>query len=273
MKKRIAVAVVFVPLLFVILFFLPPVSLTVTVALIAGISSFELLRSVKAAQNIGIYVTAAAAAALIQFGVWLEIGEVVFRTTLFVLTALLFLEAILAYHSEKKFTLSQIAVVLFGGAVIPYFLSTLISLRTLENGHLYVLLPFLVAFVSDGGAYFTGVFLGKHKMAPHISPKKTVEGCVGGLVSAAIAMVVYGLILQRTGLGLEVNIFIMALYGTLGSVVTQLGDLAFSLIKREYGVKDYGNLLPGHGGMLDRFDSMIFAAPAVYMLVLLLPAF
>jgi phosphatidate cytidylyltransferase len=271
MKKRIAVAVIFVPLLFVILFFLPPIALTITVALIAGISSFELLRSVNAAQNVGIYVYAAAAAALIQFGVWLGIGVVVFRTVMFLLTALLFLEAILAYHSERRITLAQIAVVLFAGAVIPYFLSTLINLRILENGKYYALLPFVAAFVSDGGAYFAGVFLGKHKMAPYVSPKKTVEGCVGGLVSAVIAMVVYGLILQTAGL--HVNILIMTLYGLLGSVVTQLGDLAFSLIKREYGVKDYGNLLPGHGGMLDRFDSMVFAAPAVYMLVLLLPAF
>jgi phosphatidate cytidylyltransferase len=130
----------------------------------------------------------------------------------------------------------------------------------------------IIAFITDGGAYFAGVFLGKHRGITNVSPNKSAEGYVGGLVTGLVFSVIYGLIIHAVA-GLPVNILIMALYGLLGSVVTEMGDLAFSLIKRQLGVKDYGNLLPGHGGMLDRFDSMIFAAPLILILVQLFPAF
>ena len=94
---------------------------------------------------------------------------------------------------------------------------------------------------------------------------------MGGLVSGVLVMLIYGLILSLCGM--HISIWRIALYGVLGAAVTELGDLAFSLIKREHGIKDYGSLLPGHGGMLDRFDSMVFAAPMLYVLVALLPAF
>ena len=151
-------------------------------------------------------------------------------------------------------------------------MSSLIQLRMMEEGAFLVMLPIVAAFLTDIGAYFFGMFLGKHRGVTKVSPNKSLEGFVGGLVSGVVFMVLYGLILKN-GFALEVNMLRLAIYGLIGSIVTMLGDLSFSLIKRQYGIKDYGSLLPGHGGMLDRFDSMSFAAPTMWLLVTLIPAF
>ena len=155
---------------------------------------------------------------------------------------------------------------------IPLFLSALVQLKGVENGRFFVLLPVVCAFTTDIGAYFFGVFLGKHRGITQVSPNKSLEGYVGGILSGCLFMLVYGLLVQNFG-GLPVKLPVMALYGLLGSAITEIGDLSFSLIKRQCAVKDYGTLLPGHGGMLDRFDSTIFAAPMLLLLVEILPAF
>ena len=124
--------------------------------------------------------------------------------------------------------------------------------------------------MSDTGAYFTGYFLGKHKLAPVISPKKTVEGLIGGVFGAIVGVVAYALAMKFY-LGFAVNYYYIPVYGILGSFGAVLGDLCFSVIKRQTGIKDYGNLIPGHGGILDRFDSMVVVAPLVEVLMLYIP--
>jgi phosphatidate cytidylyltransferase len=250
MKKRIIVAVICVPLLFLILFYLPPVAVAAVVAIIAAVASFELLRAVGACTQKRLCVYACVAAAVIPVAACLSRDEMIFRAMLILLMVLLFGDAVLSYKPDKKNTLQMVAAALFGGALIP----------------------FIVAFVTDGGAYFTGVFFGKHHPFSLVSPKKTAEGCIGGIITCVATVVIFGVILHYAA-GYDVNFWAVAAYGLAGGIVTELGDLAFSLIKREYGVKDYGSLLPGHGGMLDRFDSMVFAAPVIYMLVELFPAF
>jgi phosphatidate cytidylyltransferase len=272
MRTRIIVAVICVPLLFAILFFLPPIAVTLLVAAIAVIASDELLRATGSAAQKRLYIYAAVPAAIIPAAVYLGSGDPAFRAVLFLLMALLFIDAVLSYQKENRIRLSQLAAVLFGGAVIPYFLSSIISLKMIDYGRYYVLIPFIVAFITDGGAYFTGVFFGKHKAFPAVSPKKTIEGCVGGIMTGIAGTVLLGAILHLA-VGMPVNFWALAVYGLAGGIVTEFGDLAFSLIKREFGIKDYGRLIPGHGGMLDRFDSMIFAAPAVFMLSSVFPAF
>ena len=128
------------------------------------------------------------------------------------------------------------------------------------------------AFLTDAVAYFVGVFCGKHKGITRVSPNKSLEGYAGGILFGGLFMLLYGAILHQFG-GIEVNFPLMVVYGLVGSAITELGDLSFSLIKRQYGIKDYGNVIPGHGGMLDRFDSMTFAAPALWLMVTLFPAF
>ena len=275
MVKRILVAVIFVPLLFVIMFFLPSVAMGFTVAVIAALACYELLRAAEI-HEIGLMVASVASAALIPLGTWLaavagldvNAGYVVG----YLLMIALFVLAIRAHGTEGELAFSRLCVCLFGGVLIPSFLSALVELRTMSNGKFWVLLPVLVAFITDGGAYFAGVFLGRHRGITNVSPNKSLEGYLGGLATGLVFSLLYGLIIRLT-VGLPVNLVYMAIYGLIGGLVTELGDLAFSLIKRQLGVKDYGHLLPGHGGMLDRFDSMIFAAPVILMMVQLFPAF
>lgn len=272
MVTRIVVAVVLAPLFFAVLFFLPPVWLAVVVAAISAMASYELLRATRVAHHNRMYVYTALSAAAIPLGFWLGYGEITARAASLLLMAALFLAAIRLYGREKAVGFEQIMVCLFGGLVIPMFLSALVQLKGMENGRFLVLLPVICAFLTDAGAYFAGVFLGRHRGITQVSPNKSLEGYIGGILSGAVFMLLYGLILERFA-GLAVSFPVLAVYGLLGSAITELGDLSFSLVKRQYGVKDYGNLLPGHGGMLDRFDSMTFAAPMLLLLVELFPAF
>ena len=140
----------------------------------------------------------------------------------------------------------------------------------MEQGRFLVLLPVICAFLTDGGAYFAGIFLGRHRGVTRVSPNKSIEGYIGGILSGAIFLLIYGVLLEQFA-GLDASLPVLAVYGLVGSAVTELGDLSFSFVKRQFGVKDYGDLLPGHGGMLDRFDSMVFAAPTLMLLVELCP--
>lgn len=277
MLKRIIVAVIFAPILFVLLFFMPPVWTMVLVAAIAGMASFELLRATRVAHHNGMYVYTAAAAVLVPVGSYL--GQSCFHMSSLVpvtlcallLMCALFLSSIRRFGSDDPIPLEHIMVCLFGGVALPSFLASLIYLRMMDQGRYLVLLPVICAFLTDAGAYFAGVFLGKHRGITKVSPNKSLEGYIGGILSGGIFMLLYALILNQFA-GITVSYPIMAVYGLVGSAVTELGDLSFSLVKRQYGVKDYGNLLPGHGGMLDRFDSMIFAAPAMWLMVEMMPA-
>ena len=140
-----------------------------------------------------------------------------------------------------------------------------------EVGVYLVAIPLVTAFTSDAFALFAGMLFGRHKLAPALSPKKTVEGAVGGLVGAVVCTMLYG-VLIHTAFGVQANYLSLAVYGAVGSVFSQLGDLSFSYIKRQYQIKDFGNIFPGHGGVLDRFDSVIFCAPLIEVLCALLPA-
>ncbi|MBQ6249184.1 MAG: phosphatidate cytidylyltransferase, partial [Oscillospiraceae bacterium] len=155
---------------------------------------------------------------------------------------------------------------------IPLALGCLLRLRLLDYGAGMVLIPLVAAFSSDTMALFTGMAMGKHKLAPRVSPNKTREGALGGIVGGMVGMVLFRSVFF---LVTEVQLHILwcILLGLVGAVMGQLGDLVFSCIKREYGIKDYGRLLPGHGGVLDRFDSVIFAAPAIWMLLRYIPLY
>ena len=271
MKTRIIVAVICLPLLFIVLFFLPPYVLTGLVSIICAISAYELLHAIWGKENDRIRIYATFAAALIPIGAYFDLTALVFPAVFLALMSLLFLEAVFVFKTIRKITFSQILIALFAGALIPLMLSSLISLKLMPEGHLFVLLPVVSAFLTDAGAYFTGMAIGKKKAFPLVSPKKTVEGCIGGLAVGTAAMLIYGFVVYAATFH-EVVLWALILYGIIGAAITQLGDLSFSLIKREYNIKDYGRLIPGHGGMLDRLDSMIFTAPAMYLLTALVPA-
>ena len=154
-----------------------------------------------------------------------------------------------------KYKVDQMMAGFFGFVYVAVMMSFIYQIRELQNGGEFVVLLFLAAWGNDTLAYCTGMLIGKHKMSPILSPKKSIEGLVGGIVGAAILGALYGLYLIVCG---------------LCGAFSVIGDLAASAIKRDSGIKDYGTLIPGHGGILDRFDSIIFIAPVIYYLTVMI---
>lgn len=144
--------------------------------------------------------------------------------------------------------------------------------RRLGNENLDVLVILIGSWITDSCAYFSGYFFGKHKLAPTISPKKTVEGSIGGVLGVIITMVAYAYVAGNI-MNVSVNLISAAVIGFVAGVVSQFGDLCASIIKREHNIKDFGNIMPGHGGVMDRFDSLMFVAPAVYYILKFFPIF
>ena len=169
-----------------------------------------------------------------------------------------------------KFTTEQITVAFFGIFYVGLMFSYLYQVRSMPDGKYLVWLIVLSSWGCDTCAYCAGMLLGKHKMAPKLSPKKTVEGAVGGVLGAALLGFLYGVYFEGHMVELARPGVISAAACAIAAVISQIGDLAASAIKRNHGVKDYGHLIPGHGGILDRFDSMIFTAPAIYFAVMFL---
>ena len=170
-----------------------------------------------------------------------------------------------------KYSANQLFSTIFGIFYIPVMISFIFKTReTIAFGQWLAWMVYVSSWGSDTCAYAVGRLFGKHKLAPNLSPKKSIEGSVGGIVGSALIGVIFGLIMSNfTGKSGNL-IIIFAVIGGLGSVISQIGDLAASGIKRNYYIKDYGHLIPGHGGILDRYDSIIITAPIVYFLSLYL---
>jgi len=171
-----------------------------------------------------------------------------------------------------RFKTAQIMAGAFNLLYAPLMLSYLYPIMTeFEHGKYLVFLVFVASSISDACAYFVGVKFGKHKLAPLVSPKKSIEGSVGGILGAAIIGLIYGIILYNTGIFPQFAVvWGFALIGGVGSVISQIGDLAASAIKRDHEIKDYSHLIPGHGGIMDRMDSICVTTPIIYYLALLL---
>lgn len=274
MAKRIVVAVVLLPAMLWIMLVPPPLAWTALVCFISAMAAFELLRAVGGEKiTMPMRVVTILTAALLPFGSWAGLGTAYVNLLSFAVTAVCFWCAIRAYdEGGVKIGFSHVLACLFGGVIIPLALSALVELRRMDHGQYLVLLAVLLTFATDAGAYFAGVSLGRHKGVTKVSPNKSVEGYIGGFVSGVVFAILYGIAASKIA-GAGVDLFPLALCGLFGALATEIGDLAFSFIKRQYGVKDYGHLLPGHGGMLDRFDSMMFCGPVVLFIVQCLPVF
>ena len=178
---------------------------------------------------------------------------------------ILFLQVIL---TNMKTNLKDIALTFFGICYIPLFLMFIPILRGVENGVLLIWYIILAAWGTDIFAYTAGRTIGKHKFSK-ISPNKTIEGCVGGIIGATVLILGYTWVIN-TFFGMQINYFAISGIGIILSVIGQIGDFAASSIKRYVGIKDFSNLIPGHGGMLDRIDSIIFISPFAYFLLMLI---
>jgi len=168
---------------------------------------------------------------------------------------------------NNKYNIFDISITVFGILYIVFLFSFIILSRNMNNGFYYVWLIFIGAFATDTFAYFTGYLLGRHKHLPEISPKKTVEGSIGGVIGCAFTMACYALYLKHINLDSIMSMHHFIFLGLMCGIISQIGDWAASAIKRHVKIKDYGNIMPGHGGVLDRFDSILFTAPVVYFYI------
>ncbi len=173
---------------------------------------------------------------------------------------------------RKETSFDNIAAAFTGTLYITVFFLHILLIRQLELGKILIWILFISAWATDTFAYFCGKSFGKHKLCPNISPKKTVEGAIGGMVGCIICIFIYCVVIASVN-KFSINIVNLFILSAASSVFSQFGDLAASCIKRDNGVKDYGNLIPGHGGILDRFDSVLLIAPLVYYLTIYLPVF
>lgn len=182
--------------------------------------------------------------------------------------ALFMLVLIMAIYviSFPKYKADAVMAAFFGFFYVGVMLSCIYRIRQLNDGIYLVWMVFLCSWISDTCAYLVGVTMGKHKFVPNLSPKKTIEGVIGGIAGSVLLGAVYGIILKDYTSAFENPIPVCMIIGGIGSVVSQVGDLAASAIKRNYDIKDYGHLIPGHGGILDRFDSVIFVSPIIFYL-------
>ncbi len=188
----------------------------------------------------------------------------------FLLWIVLFVSFCVLIFANKKYCVTDIAITLFGIMYVPFLFSFIIFTRNLEYGIFYIWFMFIGAWGTDTTAYFGGVLFGKRKILPEISPKKTWFGFYSGIIGCTILTVIFGTYMA-SALELEkAHTIHFVILGILNGVVSQIGDWAASAIKRFCGVKDFGNIMPGHGGVMDRCDSLLFVAPIVYFFILLL---
>lgn len=268
MKARVLVAVIGIPFLLLVLVWAPAWATMVLVAAMCAVGAYELMHAVLHGKKDWLLLllpSAVAAALAFRLGMERTLWPLWFAFLL-----ALFCDSILSYGGDGAVSFGDLTAALFAGIAFPLMLSCLLRLRLLRFGEVWVLVPLAIAFGSDTFALFAGLLFGRHKLAPHVSPKKTVEGGIGGLAGGIIGMLLLKWIAEQMVGQPLLSYSAAVLMGLTGSIISQIGDLSFSVIKREYGIKDYGKLLPGHGGVLDRFDSVTFVAPFVWGIALFL---
>ena len=255
MKIRILAALVLVPVLVLVLLVAPSYVAAAVVGLLCGIASYELLYGtglVKHARlNVYSAVMAFCVSAWSYFGAsyhWAVLGILLYMLILF--------GELMAGKLQLK--VESVALCLLSGILMPFFFTALVRILQQPNGKWLIVIPFLMAFLSDTGAYFVGIFFGKHKMAPRISPKKSWEGFAGG-IAGAMAMGALGSFVVGGSLGMWLGL------SAVVAITSVFGDLVESMFKREAGIKDSGKIMPGHGGVLDRFDALLISSPFAFV--------
>ena len=268
MLKRILTAVVALPIVVLLLWSNNTVLMLAAMTLVAVLAVGEVLLATKYFSNRGIaavcMIFVAALPSVLTFDVLIPFFPMIsaaFLLTMFVI--------MLFDHEHVKF--EEIALMTFVSFLVPLSLSTMVFMqKNFKFGIYYVVLAFLIPWISVAGAYFVGSAMGKHKMAPKISPKKSWEGFFGGLVTAVIAVLIVGFgypwvdSMINGVKSFTVNVPMLVILAVIGTVLGVIGDFSASLLKRQCMVKDFGSILPGHGGILDRFDSVLFVAPFLY---------
>lgn len=265
MKTRIITAIVAICILLPVLIFSDTVIFPIAMAILSLVALYEMSSCIGLKKSFALtlptYLLALGLPFLIRYGD--GIGSLRQYAFAAICVAILYFFSVLTF-SHGKYKLGDVAIWFMTAFYILLGFSSISVLRFLEaaGGKYVYLLVFIGAWVTDTFAYFCGMLLGrggKHKLIPDVSPKKTWEGSIGGTVFCVVSMVLFGLIINHIS-DFEANYLLLIIAGLLISVVSQIGDLCMSVIKRTYGIKDYGKLFPGHGGVLDRFDSTLAVA-------------
>lgn len=269
MKTRILTAVIALPLLLVALYFgeMNHWIITILISLATVLMAGEILTAKHLNNNMFITVPCllfAFVTPLLSHTQFVYIPVNLFILSLF--SILIFKHNEISY-GDLAFAFTGTCVITFGVSCLTYMCATYNSFTSI-----FIIMILGIPWMADAGAYFVGTFFGKHKLCPNISPKKTVEGFLGGVVVCIAASLLIGVVFQTLIYkNATINYISLLIIGILDSFVSVLGDLSFSLIKRHCKIKDYGSIFPGHGGMLDRCDSVIFTAPLVLTVHQLLP--
>jgi phosphatidate cytidylyltransferase len=283
MKVRIITAIVSIAGIFPFFWFSEPVEPTnplnyvfpLLISLIAFVSTWELLHCVALDKNyfvsVPLYLAALAFPMLARVMCGMR-ADYIRAAILVALLLAVYLFAVIVFQFGKV-DMGKIALVFMTDFYVIGAFSAIILLRD-EGiaGRFLFIMPFVFSWVTDSFAYFCGRLFGKHKLIPAVSPKKTVEGAIGGAVFCALTAFLYGFIVQKA-FGVAPNYPVLIVGGLIISVVSQIGDLVMSAIKRQYGVKDFGYMLPGHGGLLDRFDSSIAVTVILVLINTYFPIF
>lgn len=262
-KQRLLSGIVLVVAAVVTLYFGGAVTLIVTAA-ISLMGMYELLK-VTGQERSALAVVAYSGAILYYLVLWLNLEQYILPLTLLVLI-LLFAVYVFSF---PHFEINEVAIAFFSLFYVTVMLSCIYRVRIMENGGYMIVLVFLSAWGNDTLAYCAGRLFGRHKMSPVLSPKKTIEGAVGGVLGAGLLGAIYGVIGQHFIVAGYNLVLIFAIVCAVGGLISIIGDLGASAVKRNHDIKDYSNLIPGHGGILDRFDSIIFTAPVIYYLLVM----
>ena len=267
MKQRLISAFVGIILLVAVLFFLDTVLFNIIMIIVSAMAIYELLVATKFINNIAVSIlsfTFAILFPMLNYLDFLEINIIPAVMTVFVI--LLFVMMIIYFN---KLRIEQIAFVYLIATTVPFAFSSFVFIRDNNPDHalFLVFLTLGMAWIPDTGGYFAGRQFGKHKLAEHISPKKTVEGLIGSYVFNIIFVLVIGNIYTAAATDITINYLYLVPISVFCTTFAVLGDLSASIIKRQYLIKDFGNIMPGHGGVLDRFDSVLFVAPFMLMIL------
>lgn len=260
MNKRVLSALIAIPLL-PLFIFAGEVPLKIAVALIMGIAVYEYTMAYNHTEyKVAIEILASAYIINVILMFFYKPEDYML---MLIFAVVLFSMAIPVF--KQSYNVVSSALTISGFIYIICFFTLVIGIREHIYGLRLIWLVFIISWMSDTGAYYAGRFFGKRKLCPKVSPKKTVAGSIGGVIGSTIGVLVW-YYFNRT---LNLPIYSIILLGSIGSVISQIGDLAASCIKRFAGIKDYGYIMPGHGGILDRFDSILYTTPVVYYYILL----
>ncbi len=270
MKTRVITAIVALCVFVPVILFSGTWVFPIAVAICALISVWEMLRCCELHKKWAISIPMLLISAVVSIVVKLvdNFAEYLTYAVPTVMVLVLYLLAVMVF-SKGKIGIEDISICGFSTLYIVFAYVAILFLRYYngEFGTYVYLLVFVGAWITDIFAYFCGMLFGKHKLIPEVSPKKTIEGSIGGILFCGIAYAVYGLILKYAfELSAQINLLLLFVYGVVASVVSQIGDLSMSAIKRRYEIKDYGKIFPGHGGMLDRFDSILAVATVLFIM-------